>query len=125
MRLVGWGLVILSVAIILLTFPRVLTPAPVPGLVPYFGVPFAVAYIVVEYLICGMLRSSRGAVWVTLGVGGGFLLGWLGVTIQVGDFSDGGFPHPRQIITPARHMWCGGACFGGFALGAGLIRSHV
>ena len=107
-----------------MTFPGILKPLLLPRLVPYFGVPFAVAYIVVQYLICGLLRSSTGAVWVTLGVGGGFLLGWLGVTIQLGDFTDGGFLDPRELVTPARHMWCGGACFGGFALGAGLIGGH-
>ncbi len=108
----------------LFTFPRVLTPALFPSLVPYFDVPFAVAFILVQYVICRVLRSRTGAVWVTLALGGGFLLGWLGVTVGFGDFTTGYFPR-RELITPARHIWCSGACLGGLALGAGLIRGHV
>ena len=122
--MVGWGLVILPGAVMFFTFPRVLTPAPLPSLVPYFGVPFAVVFIVAQYVICGVLRNSRGALWVTLAVGGGFLLGWLGVTVGFGDFTTGAFPR-RELITPARHIWCSGACLGGIALGAGLIRGRV
>ena len=114
----------MSGAVVLLTFPRVLTPALFPGLVPYFDVPFAVAFIVAQYLICGVLRSTRGAVWVTLAVAGGVLLGWLGVSVGFGDFTTGHFPR-RELITPARHIWGSGACLGGIALGAGLIRRRV
>lgn len=124
MRLVGWLLVLVSGGVVLLTFPRVLTPALCPGLVPYVGVPFAVGFITIQYLICGVRRRRTGAVWVTLAVGMGFLLGWLGGTIGFGDFTDGGFP-PRVVITPARHIWCSGACLGGLALGTGLIRGRV
>ena len=34
-------------------------------------------------------------------------------------------PACPELITPARHIWCSGACLGAIALGAGLIRRRL
>lgn len=118
-RAIGWILVCVSGAVLGLTFP-VKGMAPLaPGLIPVFGVGFALAFLGAQAVLLHLLRSSRGwGLWSALAALG-MLAAWALRALDVfGSFAAAGISYPRHIL-------CSGACAAGLALGIAMIRYWV
>ncbi len=118
---IGVGLMAISAFVFVFTFPfRLSHHVLLPFLVPYFGVPFAVAYSVLQLGVLGFMRSARGLALAlgTFAVGAG--LAWIGMhgPLNYGDVEVKGF-------SAARHILCGGAVVSGFAVGLSLVKGWL
>ena len=124
---IGAGLFALSFGVIVLTFPgRHSDVVLVPALVGVFGVPFAVAFMALQYALLILMRSYKGLAFAT----GLFIAGVLIAYIKKyvwgsvdGRAGIGGTT--RAGITLARHMLVSGACLSGIGIGAALYRDWL
>lgn len=119
-RLIGWILIVLYGFVMITTFPLRNSPVMFPWLIPIFGVPFAIMYLVAQYGLVFYLHSLRGKLLVT----GFFSLGMLitGYRLRMGSL---GAYYATHHISNVRALLVVSVCLSGFALGAALLRQWV
>ena len=119
-RLIGWIFIVLFVFVMITTFPVKNSPVIFPGLIPIFGIPFALIYLAAQYGLVFYLNSLRGKLLVT----GFFSLCMLitGCRLIMGSL---GAHYATHNISNARALLVLSVCLSGFALGAALLRQWV
>ncbi len=119
--IIGSILLIISVGVMITTFPHGGTYYILfPNLVPVFGVPFAIIFIIVQYGLLILLRSYKGIALACALLILGMLIGWFGAGLvaKYGDMAAAGGSYARQII-------CSGACISAAGLGIAFLRDWI
>jgi len=121
-RPIGSGLIALSVGVLFLTFQDPYNDRIwVPGLVPVFGVPFAVTFIAAQLWMLAVMKSQRGVALAAffMVVGAALMIlrnaGWFWPLLL----------DPSMGLTLPRQVVCAAACTGGAAVGIGLASGWL
>ncbi len=117
----GTGMVALSAFVFVFTFPmRLSHRILISSLVPYFGIPFAVAYFALQLGLLGLMRSIKGTALALAVFAAAAGLGWIGMhgPLPYSDVNVEGF-------SAARHMLCAGSVVSGFAIGLSLLKGWL
>ena len=117
--IVGYLMIALSVFVLVTTFPGKMGVPLVPGLVPVFGMAFALAYLAAQYALTLYFRSVRGIAMVTGTAIVAGLLGWMSRSVGLVG------PLEGHNTTMAQYVVCMGACVAGLVLGGALVKRWV
>ncbi|MCH2211513.1 MAG: hypothetical protein MK110_09435 [Fuerstiella sp.] len=139
---VGWALIVFSVFIMIGTLRNKYGGGPpLQQLVPYFGIPFVVVYLIVQSGLCCWFRTKIGFVWMA----GALVVGLIGGSIGESAWSERTTPQVNPAVErvlqeqgvatssydwPSQYDWtrhkliCG-VCLSGIALGFGFIREKL
>jgi hypothetical protein len=118
---VGTGMVALSAFVFVFTFPmRLSHRILIAPLVPYFGIPFAMAYFALQLGLLAAMRSWKGIALAAAVFAAAAGLGWVGMygPLPYSDVSAEGF-------SAARHMLCAGSVVSGFVVGLSLLKGWL
>lgn len=109
----------LSGVVLVTTTPGRMGMELVPDLVPFFGVAFALLYLVAQYFLAVYLRNLWAIALVTSVAIVGGLAGW--TTRAAGLLGDVATHHSSGV----RHTLCMAACVAGAALGYALVKEWI
>jgi hypothetical protein len=119
---IGIAFLVISVGVLALTFPgRYSDIILAPALVPVFGVPFAIGFAALQFVVTLSMPSIKGTALVAC------VMVVAGALVWVRKF---GIFWPLELspeigFTFARAVICGAACAGGAALGIALVTGWL
>jgi hypothetical protein len=116
---IGWLMIVVSGLVFFIAFPGEYNNALLPEFIGTIGIPFAIAYTVLQYAVAAHFGKSR-VLWLVTGLFvAGAMLGAVGRAIDIhGFFAEHGISYPEYVL-------CGGACVSGLGLGIAIVRGWV
>jgi len=115
----GWVFTALGLFVLFAVYPGRPGGIVFPGLLPIFGLPFALMFLACQYGVALYLRSRRGMFLVTAVLIAGMALGGCGHAMDLwGELAEHNIPALRYVVGA-------GACASGVALGIALLRGWV
>ncbi len=110
---------VLSLGVLVTTFPGRAHHILVPSLLPVFGAWFGLLYLAAQAAVVAWLKSRRGALMLAVAAAVGAVLGGTGRALDLfGMMSQHNMGYLRQSLV-------GGAVAGGLVLGVALARGQV
>jgi hypothetical protein len=117
-QLAAFGFVAIGLVVLVTTFPG-RGHIMVPALLPVFGVPFAVVFLLAQYGLAAAMRSWRAVGLTTAVLLVGMGLGGCGAAMDLWD------ELAEHNVSALRHVLVSGACASGIALGAAMLKGWV
>jgi hypothetical protein len=119
MTLVGWGMIVVSLGLMMAAFPGRFNVVYLPDFLGTFGIPFAVVYAGVQCALAAYTKKPRALALVIVAFLVGAGLGVVGRAIDLHGFA------AEHGVSYAEYTLCGGACVSGLVFGFALIRGWV
>jgi hypothetical protein len=117
-QLAGYGFIAVGLVVLLTTFPG-RGHIMVPGLLPVFGVPFALVLLLAQYAFAWSLRSWRTVALITAVFLVGMGLGGCGAAMDMwGELA-------KHNVSTLRQVLVAGTCVSAIALGAAALKGWV
>lgn len=117
---IGWVMIVVSGAVLFAAFPgKYGSAALLPDFIGTVGLPFALAFVALQYVVAARFRRAK-VLWLVTGLFAiGAMLGVVGRVIDVHGFC------VEHNISYAEYVLCGGACVSGLGLGIAMVRGWV